>query len=112
MLYLLIFIFGCAGLRCCAPAVSSCGEGELLSSCRARASYRAGFPCGAWALEHRLCSCHAQAWLPQGMWDLPGPGIETVTPAFGRQILNLWTTRGVQELGLDEAMRVELPGWN
>ena len=32
--------------------------------------------CGPQALEHRLNSCGAQAWLLCGMWDLPGPGIE------------------------------------
>ena len=34
-----------------------------------------------WAPEHRLRSC-AQAQLPRGMQDLPGPGIEPVSPAF------------------------------
>ena len=27
------------------------------------------------------------------MWNLPRPGIETVSPALGRRILNHWTTR-------------------
>ena len=31
----------------------------------------------------------------QGMWNLPGPGIEPV-PCAGRQTLNHWTTRQVQ----------------
>ena len=32
--------------------------------------------------EHRLSSCGARALLLQGMWDLPGPGIESVSLAL------------------------------
>ena len=38
--------------------------------------------CGSWALEHRLSSCGAWAQLLHGMWDLPGPGLEPVSPAL------------------------------
>ena len=31
------------------------------------------------------------------LWNLPGPGIEPVSPCIGRQILNHWTTREVLE---------------
>ena len=45
--------------------------------------------CGAWALEHRLNSCDQglscpvahETFLDQG-WDLPGPGIERMSPAL------------------------------
>ena len=47
---------------------SSCGT--QLSSCSLR------------ALEHRLSSCGAWAQLLRGMWDLPGPGIEPMSPAL------------------------------
>ena len=30
-----------------------------------------------------------------GTWNLPRPGIETVSPGLCRQILNHWTTREV-----------------
>ena len=33
------------------------------------------------ALEHKLDNCGPQAWLLCGMWDPPGPGIESVSPA-------------------------------
>ena len=36
--------------------------------------------CGSWALERRLSSCGAQAYLLCGMWDLPGPGLKPVSP--------------------------------
>ena len=38
--------------------------------------------CGTWALEHGLSSCGARAQLLRGMWDLPGPGLEPVSPAL------------------------------
>ena len=31
---------------------------------------------------HGLSSCRVRAWLRQGMWDLPRPGIEPVPPAL------------------------------
>ena len=40
--------------------------------------------CGSRALEDRLNSCGTWAQLPHGMWDLLGPGIEPVSPAFAR----------------------------
>ena len=38
--------------------------------------------CGSRALEHRLSSCGARAYLLHGMWDLPRPWIEPVSPAL------------------------------
>ena len=32
--------------------------------------------------EHRLRSCGSQSELPRGMWNLPGPGVEPVSPAL------------------------------
>ena len=47
------------------------------------ASRHVGFSsCGTRALEHRLSSCGARAYLLCGMWDLPGPGLEPVSPAL------------------------------
>ena len=33
-------------------------------------------------VAHGLSNCGAQAWLLHGVWDLPGPGIEPVSPAL------------------------------
>ena len=38
--------------------------------------------CGSQALERRLSGCGTWAWLLCGMWDLPGPGLEPVSPAL------------------------------
>ena len=44
-------------------------------------SRRAGFSsCGLQALERRLSSWGARASLLRGVWDLPGPGLEPVSP--------------------------------
>ena len=38
--------------------------------------------CGSGALERRFSSCGAWALLLYGMWDLPRPGLEPVSPAL------------------------------
>ena len=43
--------------------------------------------CGSWALECRLSSCGAWAQLFRGMWDLPGRGLEPVSPALADRFL-------------------------
>ena len=35
--------------------------------------------CSSWALQHRLNSCGAWAYLFPSIWDLPGPGMETMS---------------------------------
>ena len=78
------------GLHRWAWAFSSCGERGLhfvsvhgLLLLRSTGPRRASFSsCGSRALERRLSSCGACAWLLHGMWDLPGPGLEPVSPAL------------------------------
>ena len=51
-------------------------------------SRRMGFSsCGTRALECRLSSCGTRAELLRGMWDLPGPGLEPVSPALAGGLL-------------------------
>ena len=55
---------------------------------RSTGSRRMGFrSCGSRALERRLSSCGARAQLLRGMWDLPGPGLEPVSPALAGRFL-------------------------
>ena len=85
-----IYLFLAAlGLCCCAQAFSSCGEWGLLSL--AWASHCHGLShCGARApgvqasvvVARGLSSCGSRAQLLRGMWDLPGPGLEPVSPAL------------------------------
>ena len=72
-----LFIFLAAlGLCCCPWAFSSCAEWGLRSSFSAWASHCGGFSyCGAGPLGRGFSDCAAQAYLPRGMWNLPGPGV-------------------------------------
>ena len=57
----------------------------LLQSMGSR--HRGFSSCGSRALERRLSSCGAWAQLLCGMWDLPGPGLEPVSPALADRFL-------------------------
>ena len=64
---------------CCRPwAFSNCGERGLLPS------RGAGLLLAVASLVAApgLSSCGSWAQLPCGMWNLPGPGIEPVSPAL------------------------------
>ena len=90
------------GLRCCMDFSRVVASGDYFlvavcrllmavgSRCRAQvlgtqtsATVAHGLSsCSSWALEHRLSSCRAQALVLQGMGNLPGLGIEPVSPAL------------------------------
>ena len=90
-IYIIYLSLAALGLRCCMRAFSSCGERGLSSlQCagfslrwlfllQSMGSRHMGF---SRALEHGLNSCGARASLLRGMWDLPGPGLEPVSPAL------------------------------
>ena len=101
--YKFIYLFlATLGLCCCTQAFSSCSKRGLLflavcgllcsgfSCCGARApgtrasvvAARGLSSCGSQALECRLSSCGSRAQLLCSMWDLPGPGLEPVSPAL------------------------------
>ena len=78
-------------LHCCVWAFSSCGKRELLLCCGSWASHCGGFSCcraralglrASVVVAHRLSSCSTWTQLLRGMWDLPAPGIEPVSPAL------------------------------
>ena len=71
------------GLRFCARAFSSCGErGPLFIAVR-RPLTLAASPVAEHRLQtRRLSSCGSRAQLLHGMWDLPRPGLEPVSPAL------------------------------
>ena len=93
-IYLFIYLFMAAlGLRCCAHGGHSllwCVGFSLrwLLLLRSTGSRHTGFSnCGSRALERRLSSCGAWALLLRGMWDLPRPGLEPVSPALAGRFL-------------------------
>ena len=76
------------GLRFCARAFSSCGKrGPLFIAVRGPLTIAASLV-GAHRLQtRRLSSCGSRAQFLRGMWDLPGPGLEPVSPALAGRFL-------------------------
>ena len=98
-----LFIFYCVGSSLLRAGFLQLWRARATLHCGARASHCSGFSCcgaralGAWvsvivahrlsscglrALECRLSSCGARAQLLHGMWDLPRPGLEPMSPAL------------------------------
>ena len=76
------------GLRFCARAFSSCGKrGPLFIAVRGPLTVTAS-PVAEHKLQtRRLSSCGSRAQLLRGMWDLPRPGHEPVSPALAGRFL-------------------------
>ena len=71
------------GLRFCARAFSSCGKrGLLFIAVRGPLTIVASFVAEHRLQKRRLSSCGSRAQLLRGMWDLPRPGLEPVSPAL------------------------------
>ena len=71
------------GLRFCARAFSSCGaRGPLFIAVRGPLTNAASLVAEHRLQMCRLSSCGSQAQLLRGMWDLPRPGLEPVSPAL------------------------------
>ena len=59
------------------PLVAVC---RLLSVVASPVESMGSRVCSSWALQHRLNSCSAQAWLPCSLWDLPRSAMEPMSP--------------------------------
>ena len=71
------------GLRFCVTAFSSCGKwGPLFIAVRGPLTIVASLVADHRLQTRRLSSCGSQAQLLRGMWDLPRPGLEPVSPAL------------------------------
>ena len=71
------------GLHFCARAFSSCGKrGPLFIAVRGPLTVAASLVAEHRLQMHRLSSCGSRAQLLRGMWDLPRPGLEPVSPAL------------------------------
>ena len=71
------------GLRFCARAFSSCVKlGPLFIAVRGPLTIAASLVAEHRLQTRRLSSCGSWAQLLCGMWDLPGPGLEPVSPAL------------------------------
>ena len=71
------------GLRFYARASSSCGKwGPLFFTVRGPLIIAASLVAEHRLLMRRLSSCGSRTLLLRGMWDLPRPGFEPVSPAL------------------------------
>ena len=69
------------GLRFCARAFSSCGKrGPLFIAVRGPLTVAASLVAEHRLQARRLSNCGSRAQLLRGMWDLPRPGLEPVSP--------------------------------
>ena len=71
------------GLRFCARAFSSCGErGPLFITVRGPLTIVASLVAEHKLQTRRLGNCGSWAQLLRGIWDLPRPGLEPMSPAL------------------------------
>ena len=71
------------GLRFCARALSSCGKrGPLFITVHGPLTIAASLVAEHRLQTRRLRNCGSRAQLLRGMWDLPRPGLEAVSPAL------------------------------
>ena len=87
-IYIYIFFFlAVLGLRFCARAFSSCGKrGPLLIAVRGPLTIAASLVAEHRLQTCRLSSCGSRAQSLRGMWDLPRPGLEPVSPALAGRL--------------------------
>ena len=75
------------GLHFCVRAFSSCGErGPLFIAARGPLTIAASLVAEHRLQTRRLSSCGSRAQLLRGMWDLPRPGLEPVSPALAGRL--------------------------
>ena len=71
------------GLRFCVRAFSNCGKrGPLFIAMRGLLTIAASLVVEHRLQTRRLSNCVSRAQLLRGMWDLPRPGPEPVSPAL------------------------------
>ena len=81
---LFIYLFmAVLGLRFCARAFSNCGKwGPLFIAVRRPLTIATSLVAEHRLQTRRLSNCGSRAQLLRGMWDLPRPGLEPVSPAL------------------------------
>ena len=85
-LFIYLFI-AVLGLRFCVRAFSSCGKwGPLFIAVRGPLTIAASLVGEHRLQTRRLSNCGSWAQLLRGMWDLPRPGLEPVSPALAGRL--------------------------
>ena len=91
------------GLRFCARAFSSCSKrGPLFIAVRGPLTSAASLVAEHRLQTRRLSNCGSRAQLLCGMWDLPRPGLEPVSPALAGRLPTTAPPGKPQEVSLDE----------
>ena len=86
LFYLFLFL-ALLGLRFCVRAFSSCGKrGPLFIAVRGPLTIVASLVAEHRLQPCRLSSCGSRAQLLRGMWNLPRPGLEPVSPALAGRL--------------------------
>ena len=79
----IFFFLAVLGLRFCARAFSSCGKrGPLFITVCGPLTIATSLVAEHRLLTRRLSDCGSRVQLLRGMWDLPEPGLEPVSPAL------------------------------
>ena len=82
-IYFYVYFWLCWVFVYCARAFSSCGEqGPLFIAVRGPLTIAASLAAEHRLQTRRLSNCGSRAQLVRGMWDLPRPGLEPVSPAL------------------------------
>ena len=82
LLFIYLFL-AVLGLRFCVRAFSSCGKwGPLFIVVRGPLTITASLVTEHRLQTRRLSNCGSRAQLLRGMWDLPRPGLEPMSPAL------------------------------
>ena len=75
------------GLRFCTRAFSSCGKrGPLFIVVCGRLTIEASLVAEHRLQTRRLSNCGSWAQLLRGMWDLPRPGLDPLSPALAGRL--------------------------
>ena len=88
LIYLFFYLFmAVLGLHFCARASSSCGKrGPLLIAVCGPLTIAASLVAEHRLQTRRLSNCGSWAQLLRGMWDLPRPGLEPMSPALAGRL--------------------------
>ena len=118
-IYLFIdWLIAMLGLRFCTRAFSRCGKrGPLFIAVRGPLTIAASLVVEHRLQMRRLSSCGSRAQPLHGMWDLPRPGLEPVSPALAGTLSTTappgkpqttvhfkWVNCMVRELSLNKAV--------
>ena len=81
------FFLAVLGLRLCARVLPSCGkQGPLFIAVRGPLTIAASLVAEHKLQTRRLSSCGSRAQSLRGMWDLPRPGLEPVSPELAGRL--------------------------